>query len=219
MPRPDRASLHAQNGTALIAALTTVTLLAALGGGLLLTVMSEVRIAALHREGLQVLYAGDGMIELLIAELAGREDITAALEGASTSAFVDGPADERRIGDRTIHLAALTHVERCGKPDPCDAAAVAGTNVPWWQLYAHGWMHDMVGEDTPPLYLVAWIGDDPYENDGDAARDGLAGLNPGHGVVALRVHAYGVSARRRIEVIVGGLPDRPRLLSWTEPDL
>ena len=171
----------------------------------------------MHREGLQAFYAADGMIEFLIAELSG-QDVTAALAGAATSAFVDGPAGDRRVGDRAIHLDELTHMERCGQPDACDAAAILGTNAPWWQLYAHGTLDGLLGVDAPPMYLVAWVADDPSENDGDSLRDGLPGVNPGHGVVAIRVDAYGVSAHRRLEVLVGGLPDRPRLVAWLEPD-
>lgn len=207
----------AEDGTALVAALTTVTLLAALGGGLLLVVTAEVRIAAMHREGQQAFYAADGMVEFLIADLTG-QDVTAALAGASTSTFVDGPAGERRVGGRTIHLDQLTRIERCGQPDACDAAAIQSTNAPWWQLYAHGTLARMLGVEAPPMYLVAWVADDPSENDGDSLRDGLPGINPGHGVVAIRVHAYGLSAHRRLEVLVGGLPDQPRLVSWIEPD-
>lgn len=220
MPRDDgstRPEARAQDGTALVAALTTVTLLAALGGGLLLVVMAEVRIAALHREGLQALYAADGMVEFVIAELAGQE-VTAALTGASASGFMDGPAGERQVGNRTIHLDELTQIERCGQPRACDVGAIRGTDAPWWQLYAYGTLDRLLGVEGPPIYLVAWVADDPSENDGDSLRDGLPGVNPGHGIVAIRVHAYGVAAHRRLEVLVGGLPDRPRLVSWLEPD-
>jgi hypothetical protein len=64
------------------------------------------------------------------------------------------------------------------------------------------------------VYLVAWVGDDPYEDDGDPLRDGVG---RGHGRLAFRVRAYGGhGARRDIDVVVAGIPGSPRVIRWME---
>jgi hypothetical protein len=212
-------SVGAEEGTALVGALMAVTLLAALGSGLLLASTTESRIAAAHRDGVHAIYAAEAVTELLLAEFLNGVDLGAALAGVSQSSFVDGPsAGQRRVGLRTVDLTTLTNVERCGAPAGCGPPP-AGSNAPWWQPYAHGWLHDAATDPTAPrVYVIAWIGDDSGENDGDPFADGDPAVSPGGGIAALRVHAYGAAgALRRLEVLIGGLPDGPpRLLSWTE---
>ena len=211
-----RTAAQSEKGIALVAALMTVTLLAALAGGLVLNAITDMKIAAMHRDGLQALYAVEAVTELLLAEFAAVANIDDALAGVAQSSFLDGGRGQRQVGPLTIDLTAQTNVERCGNASGCGVAPAA--NIAWWQLYAHGWLHETTGSRVrPPVYLIAWIGDDPGENDADPLADGQPGINPGHGIVALRVHAYGAAgAVRRVNVLVGGLPDRPRLLSWRE---
>jgi hypothetical protein len=214
-----KSAVGEEEGTALVVALMAVTLLAALGSGLLLASTTELRIAAAHRDGLQAIYAAEAVTELVLAEFLNGIDIDAALAGVSQSSFVDGPsAGQRRVGLLTVDLTTLTNVERCGAPAGCGPPP-AGSNAPWWQPYAHGWLHDAAADPTVPrVYVIAWIGDDASENDGDPFMDGDPVVNPGGGIAVLRVHAYSAAGPlRRIEVLVGGLPDGPpRLLSWTE---
>jgi hypothetical protein len=81
------------------------------------------------------------------------------------------------------------------------------------------------------FYVVAFVGDDPSENDGDPARDGfsLAGNpNPGTGIVRIRAEAFGPrNAHKVIGATVARLAVPPaapgeqtstdlRVLSWTE---
>ena len=81
--------------------------------------------------------------------------------------------------------------------------------------HSYGWMSVATGEgDEQRVYLVAWVGDDPYEHDGDPLRDGTGA---GRGRLALRVRAYGgQGARRDIDVILGDIPRHPRLIRWEE---
>jgi hypothetical protein len=87
----------------------------------------------------------------------------------------------------------------------------------------------------PPVrsafYVVAFVGDDPSENDGDPTRDGASTMgnpNPGKGIVVIRAEAFGPrNAHKVIEATVARLvlpPDAAgeqtstelRVLSWTE---
>ena len=53
-------------------------------------------------------------------------------------------------------------------------------------------------------YVAVWVGDDPQENDDNPLVDGdeSRGPNPGRGVLALRVQAYGESTLREVEATV-----------------
>jgi hypothetical protein len=67
-------------------------------------------------------------------------------------------------------------------------------------------------------YVAVWVGDDSQENDDDPLVDGdeSNGPNPGKGVLALLVHAYGPSTVRVVEATVSRAPHGVRLVSWRE---
>jgi Tfp pilus assembly protein PilX len=222
--RPRRPRLHPEQGSALIAVLLAMTVVLALGGGLLLVTAGEATIAAHYRDGLDALHAADALVERLRAELREAKDVGALLAGPSMSSLTDGPSEgERSIHGETINLTQLTNVELCGRVASCSPAAIRavtaerprGPDNPFWRLYAHGWMNQAIGAaDGPAIYLIAWLGDDPAETDGDPRRDGSGA---GRGRVALRVRAYGPhGARREIDAVVADVPQRPRLISWAE---
>jgi hypothetical protein len=213
-----------ESGAALIAVLLAMALLAALGGGLLQVTATEARIAAHHRQGLEALYGAEALAERIRAELSSVPDVDTVLAGLSRSSAVDGPPGGVRIvHGALLDLSAATSMEQCGRRDGCSDAAVRavtterpwGANNPRWRLYAHAWLRQVVERpDAPPIYLVGWIGDDPFETDGDPLRDGMGA---GRHRLAIRVRAYGpVGTRREIEVVIGDIPRRPRPLRWQE---
>lgn len=215
---------QSENGAALIAVLLAMALLAALGGGLLQVMATESSIVLHHRYGLEALYAAEALVERVRGELTTAPDVNALLEGPVRSSLVDGSSGGvRAIDGATIDLSELTNVERCGRVTTCSDAAIRtvtgerprGADNPRWRLFAHEWLQQVVGSaDVPPVYLIAWIGDDPFEADGDPLRDGAG---PGQGMVALRVRAYGrKGARREIDVVIAGLPDHARVVRWIE---
>jgi hypothetical protein len=200
-----------------------MALLLGLGGAVLTVAITEVRIAAHHRDGLEALHAADALVERLRSELRQVPDAQAVLSGGVSSSLRDGPSSgERRIGGAVIDLSGLTNIEQCGTAAPCSREALTrvsaerpwGPDNPVWRLYSHGWMTELIGAGEQTVYLVAWVGDDPYENDGDPFRDGT---RAGHGRLALRVRAYGGhGARRDIDAVVTGIPRNPRLIRWME---
>jgi hypothetical protein len=213
-----------EDGVALLTVLLMTTLALALGGGLMVVAVTEARIAGHYRDGLQAMYAADALIERLVAELHDAEDVSAVLSAPLTSTFNDGAAGDLRIvHETTINLTELTEVQRCGRASGCSDAAIRaptaerpwGANNPRWRLYAWGWMRHAIGAaEAPAVYLVAWVGDDPAERDGDPLLDGSG---EGRGRVAVRVRAFGAhGTQRELEAIIAGVPDRPHLIHWTE---
>ena len=67
-------------------------------------------------------------------------------------------------------------------------------------------------------YVAVWVGDDPQENDDNPLVDGdeSRGPNPGRGVLALRVQAYGESTLREVEATVTRAGSGVRVVSWRE---
>jgi Tfp pilus assembly protein PilX len=215
--------VHGEEGAALAIVLMAMALLMVLGGAILTVAITEARIAAHHRDGLEALHAADALVERLRSELRQAPDAQAVLTGDFRSSLRDGPpSGNRRIGGVVIDLSGLTNLEQCGSAAPCSRKALTQVNAerPWgadnpvWRLYSHGWMTASIGGGERAVYLVAWVGDDPYENDGDPLRDGAGA---GRGRLALRVRAYGGhGARRDIDAVVTDIPRNPRLIRWME---
>jgi hypothetical protein len=227
-----------ERGIALVAALLSMMLITALALALTLATMTEVTISANYREGIETFYAADAIVEWVLDDLARVADSNSVLQGIAKSEFADGaPAGVRSLGgDSTLDLSLVTNMVRCGKPEACtdgDMSAVTddrpwGLNNPTWQLYAFGPLASMLPADAidSRMYVLAWIGDDPSETDGNPLVDGgpaapgrPAGPNPGAGVLTLLAHAYGPGgARRVIEATVARRSAGAgfRILSWRE---
>jgi PilX N-terminal len=228
-------------GVALIVALLTMVLMMALGAALVLITSTESAIAANFRAGHEAFYAADAVFEWALADLRSVPDFTTVLDGTRRSSFADGsPSGIRRLTDgSTIDLTVITNIANCDRPAGCTDAAIAaatsdrpwGANNPRWTLYAYGRLADVLGPSTvsSSFYVVAFVGDDPSENDGDPTKDGdSAGQpNPGRGIVAIRAEAFGPrNAHRLVEATVaridttvgtdGGDSTDLRIISWRE---
>jgi hypothetical protein len=194
----------------LIIALISLVLLSALGTSLMMVMGTEVRAAANYAASRETMYAADGALQIASRELLAVSDWKALLSSGALSGFVDGaPSGVRQLGDgSTVDLAQTTSLAN-GEPRPW------GANNPVWRLFAFG----RVGQRT---YVIAWVGDDPAENDGDPLIDGGGVSNPGDGILAVRAEAFGVGgAHTVLEATVRqdtGDPGVPmvRMLSWQE---
>lgn len=214
-----RQRLADERGVALIISLLAMTLMMALGMALILTTMTEGKIASNYRDGTEALYAADAAVERTIQDVLTVPDWNSILDGTMTSAFVDGPASgTRELPDgRTIDLTEATNMVRCGKIATCsdeDLNAITeerpwGKNNPRWQLYAYGPMSDMLPTESinSQMYVIVWVADDPAESDDNPLKDGLgkvgcvAGsdcVNLGKGVIAMMAHAYGPGGVQRV---------------------
>jgi hypothetical protein len=217
-PRPPLpARLGDEQGIALIISLMAMMLMMALGTALVMTTMTETKIAGNYRAGIETLYAADAAVERVMQDILTVPNWDDILSGAVTSAFIDGaPSGMRTLPDGSqIDLAHATSLVRCGKTS-CSAADMDaltderpwGKNNPRWQLYAYGPVEDLLptGTITSRQYVLVWIADDSSENDDDPLKDGQppangATANTGRGVLAMMAQAFGPDGTTRtIEV-------------------
>ncbi len=202
-------------GAALITALMALLLLTALGLALVLSTTTESMIAYNFRSGQETLYAADAGVERVMDDLLTVPDWNNILKGTVRSAFVDGsPSGTRTLPDGTsIDLTQATNMANCGHIATCTiaemntstAARPWSTNNPRWNLYAYGPLSQIIpsGSVNSNLYVIIWIGDDQSENDNDPTTDGNSQTNPGSGVLAMHVEAFGPQgAHKVIEVTV-----------------
>jgi hypothetical protein len=231
-----------EHGVALVLAVMTMTLMLSLGSALVLLSSSEMAIAANFRASHEAFYAADTVMERTIAELQIAPDWTTVLGGGVRSPFVDGDATGNRtlIDGATINLDQITNLANCEKETTCsdaDRAAVTtarpwGLNNPQWVPFAYGPLRDSL--DTAnvysPFYVIAFVADDPSENDDDPLQDGIAVAgqpNPGLGILVVRAEAFGPRrSHKALEATIRrtempSAPDEPvstelHVLSWQE---
>lgn len=199
--------MTSERGIALILAILVTSFLTAIGLGITLIVLLDQFAAGNLRGSVALLHAADGALELAARDLTPAEVWAGALIGTAHGRVADGPPSGARVipGGGTVNLTAAGHQLNCGRPDPCsDAQMNANTRErPWgannarWRLFAYGPARDFMPlSRLPASYLAVWIADDGRENDGNPERDADAGA-PGHGVVRVRVDAFGQSGSQR----------------------
>ncbi len=193
----------------LIIALMSLVLLSALGTSLGMVMNTELRASANYAASREVMYAADGALEMAAHELLAVGDWNALLSNGALSAFTDGPpVGSRPLGDgSSVDLAQATNAAN-SEPRPW------GANNPTWRLFAFGFL-------GPRTYVIAWVGDDSAENDGDPATDGGGMANPGAGILALRAEAFSFGgAHKVLEATVrrdlGSGGPLVQVLSWQE---
>ena len=75
---------------ALVTALMALLMMLALGAGVAVTTMTEVTIAANHRDGIQALYAAEAGIELALNRLRAADDWRTVLNGRDVVTLIGG---------------------------------------------------------------------------------------------------------------------------------
>jgi hypothetical protein len=194
----------------LVIALISLVLLSALGTSLAVVMNTELRVAANYAASRQTMYAADGALQIAGREMLVVADWTALLSSGTLSSVVDGPpSGVRQLGDgSTVDLIQATDLAN-SEPRPW------GANNPVWRLFAFG----PLGSQT---YVIAWVGDDCAENDGNSSIDGDGSANPGAGIIALRAEAFGtggahtvLEATLRRDANAAGTPTI-RMLSWQQ---
>lgn len=180
---------------AILTAISTLTLLTALAGALILGTTAETAIAASYRDGVETFYAAESAVEFAVDELRDADDWGAVLSGDLPSAFIDGPPEGvRRIGAVTLDLAAET----------VDVAAIPDGAEPSYRLYAYGPFTDLIsiGAVAPKHYVGIWVA--------ELERDGLGEAS----TIRVLGRAYGpTGARRSVAVSV---TRAGRVLSWSD---
>jgi Tfp pilus assembly protein PilX len=172
---------RSDEGIAVVLALVVVLLLAALAFATVMTTDVERMSAASEPNRLAVAYAADAALERAIQELQAPPDWTSALGGGVTSALREGGAT---MWGQSIDVTAMTSELQA----ETDAAEARGADTTRWQLFLSGTLSAMVpGRPREVLpYLVAWVGDDLAESDGNPMVDSNR---------TIRVHARAVGPR------------------------
>lgn len=196
------ATLDRRGGTpgfVLVVVLMWLALLASLALGVALVTMYEPTAGSAAHERVRLRRAAESATTLALLDLAARLDWSALPAGGPASPFTDGGPGVRTIGDLTVDLLAETSRRTCGRPTACDDAATTATTDgrPWgahnprWRLFVHVPLSRLDGAAAVvcPCYLVAWIADDPADDDGDTGADAPLGT-AGHGVVLVRGAAF-----------------------------
>ena len=189
--------LRSTDGATLLIALMAMMLMTALATALMLTTITETRIASSYGAGIETFYAADAAIELAIDDLRTVPDWTALAAGAATSTFIDGqPGGARTLSDgTTLDLEGETTMVRDGDSPP-------------WRLFAYGALGSMLPVGlTSRAYVAVWIADAPFQHEGDA--------------LALLAQAYGPQGARRSQQVVlartdGDDPKGIVVRSWRE---
>jgi hypothetical protein len=201
MPRSET-----DRGTALLAAVMVMAIVAAMGLGLALSTSLEPLAAANYEASRSARLAAEAGIAVAAHELAGMGDWNLALRGVAGSVVLDRGDATVDLPDGTrAGLDDLTARATCGRTGACsdtDRSAIVaarpwGLNNPEWQLFGHGRLDQLVpgGAGLPPAVVVVWVADDPAELDGDPLRDSGVGPSgewrPGGCVLAVRAEAFG----------------------------
>jgi hypothetical protein len=183
-----------ERGVALIIALLATVLLTALGIGLVLLTNTETVITANYRDGQEALYAADAGVERVVQDLLSQNDWNQILAGGLQSGFFDGNASVTLANGAPLDVEAV----RANLQAETDTANTWGTNDPAWQWYGRGYASAFLpgGGLDNRSYIVAFVGDDPSEIDGDPTRDT-------NGVVTIHVEAFAANgAHKVLEVTV-----------------
>jgi hypothetical protein len=174
-----RTRLAGETGTALIIALMAMMLLTALSAAVIMVTSTETKISNNYSAGQEALYAADAAIERVVQDLLMVPRWNDILTGSAQSAFVDGAIGPKQlIGGGTMDMW--------------------GANNPQWRLFAWGPLSQILPNDVvdSPMYVLAWIADDPAESDGNP----LADVN---GTLTVHAEAIGPGGTRKvIEVTV-----------------
>ena len=176
-------------------------LVSALAGALVAIVMMEEAVEANHRRGVQALYAADGLLASVVADLAVESDWHASLNGSGAARFRAGPVSvtlpDGSVVDAEAETAALP-------PEGARPGALP------WRLFAWGWLGDLTGaaDVAPRLYLAAWLRDDPPDPGADPPAEA-------NGRLVVRAAAFGpFQARREVEAILTRQAGAVRLVAW-----
>jgi hypothetical protein len=197
-----------EDGAALILALVTSGLLAALGMSVLVTADVERQVAANASFSSQALAAAEAAVERELIDLRHADDWTPFLDGTERSSFVGQSRQPTLPAGGVLDLDAVTVDLQSERRQ-----GWSGANAPVWRLVAWGPLSGLATNGTIDSlqYLATWLADDPSETDDDPRADS-------NGVVIVRGEARGPGGSRRVvEATVSRAgPAAVRVTAWRE---
>ena len=180
---------------AVLSVILATTLLMGLGVSIVLLGTSEAVLAAHDRASRALREASMAAVHLTVADLR-RQPSWSAVLGAGVGPISAQPG--------RLTEASLTLVPPWGGP-PLDlrqstvdvqAAADTGSGDPQvWRLYECGPLSRVVpAVSVPPLFVAAWVADDPADGDGDPLTDS-------NGILAVYAEALGPANSKAVTVV------------------
>jgi hypothetical protein len=210
------ARRHTERGAALVLALITAALIAAVAGSLIVSTSTDLLITGSYRSSAEAMYAVEAGVERAIGELAAIPDwavVLAAPPGNVVASFDDGSGIAAASDGRRLPVPALT-AARQALSNTIYGPAEYGPNSPVWRLFAHATLQRILppGLISQPGYVLVWVADDGEDTDGDPTKDS-------NGQLLVYGDVYGVSGSRRgLEVAIArATPTAIRVLSWKDP--
>ena len=202
-----RRRLGNEDGTALIVALMSMMLLAALAAGVVMVSNTETMIAANHKNSQEAIYAADAVLERVVQDLLMVPRWNDVLAGTTHSGFIDGAMTTVKTlpaGGRML-LCCDTNSATAQLQADTDSLNLWGGNDPRWRLFAWGPLSDVLpdSEIDSRYYVAVWVADDPADALPDAQgnpgstpdNDPLADAN---GVLTLHAEAFGPAGTRKV---------------------
>ena len=190
-----------RRGSALLVTVLTTVLVSGLAGVLVVVLSTEEAVEANHRRGVVALFAADGLLVEVIADLATVPEWQAGTSGSRRSGFSTGPLRLPLADGATLDLRQETRdLQRTGEPGV----------FPPWRLFAWGWFADLVHEvDRGRLvFVAAWVRTGPANPDLDPGQDPTARL-------VVRAAAFGpFRTRRVVEASVTRVSGAVSVLTW-----
>ena len=206
-------SPDAQRGIALLHVVLLLAMVTAAAGGAATLARIEVLVSQFQRGERDAAYAAQAMIATTLEELDKLPSWELVPSGGTHAAFADGPSTVARQipGGGTVVV--------CCAAGSMTARARASGGVAW-EPYAWQSLGALLNApDAPRQYVVAWVADDPDDNDRNVGADS-------NGRLALRAEALSPSGvRRAFELLVERAPSDPltgtrlrgiRILTWHE---
>ncbi|MGE0814356.1 MAG: hypothetical protein AB7O28_19910 [Vicinamibacterales bacterium] len=189
-----------ERGVGLLIVLVWLSLIASAALGVALATSAEAPASGALHERVRLTRGAESAAALALAALSPVVDWHVVPTAGLASPFVDGPPGPRPLGAVTLDLLAETWLRTCGRTVPCTDAAtsVSTASRPWgvrnprWRLVVHAPLADVdpIAGAACACYVVAWVADDPADDDGDPLLDAPAGL-AGHEVLLVRGAAFG----------------------------
>ena len=211
-----------EGGSALVLALVVSVAVASLGLSLVAISTLERAAAANFVAGEEALFAAESLVEHALAEISDEAVWDSVLDGSRPSGFqgVGLPVPvtfnaTQETTDLQVLSAQMWNI---------------GADTPQWRIYAEGPFGRLIddGLPAPPVYMAAWVADDPDDGDGDPVRDhndrlmlrvracGAGGVCRAL-LLTLARGAAAVTADEGLSAgVVRGLSGAVRILSWRE---
>lgn len=194
-------ALASERGGALLLTLLTAVLISGLTGALVVLLTTEEAVEANQRRAIQALYAAEGLLAVVVADLAAAPHWDAPLAGSWPSPFGPRTGSVRLADGAWVDLRVETQDAQRTVLEPDRAR---------WRLHASGWLSDLLDrpDGTRLVFLAAWVADDPADPDDDPDVDG-------NGQILVRVVAFGPSrTRQAVEATARRHDGGVSLLTW-----